>query len=234
MTRWLGSVGALGSAAHSLRPSPKRALLHQELLTSARWRAATSAAALALFAIIFALAIAIEQGQFGVLHLHAVPIAILALQLGILAGLSAVAFSLSLTFVWAEIEGAELLMVDYMGGAVPLLLVVFLCQFAVQGLRHQGAAANPGRLLNRLRSNHETELTDREKEVLGLLALGYTNREVAEQLHLSVRTVESHRARIQQKLDISSRAELVRYALDHDLLRDLPILTDSPTLQPAP
>jgi two-component system response regulator NreC len=62
------------------------------------------------------------------------------------------------------------------------------------------------------------ELSDRELEVLRLIALGHTNNEVAEQLFLSVRTVETHRAHIQQKLGRSSRAELVRYALDNDLI----------------
>ena len=62
------------------------------------------------------------------------------------------------------------------------------------------------------------DLTEREIEVLRLIALGHTNTEIAEQLYLSVRTVESHRAHIQQKLGVSSRAELVRYALDNDLI----------------
>jgi two-component system response regulator NreC len=62
------------------------------------------------------------------------------------------------------------------------------------------------------------DLTEREAEVLRLIALGHTNTEIAEQLYLSVRTVESHRAHIQQKLRCSSRAELVRYALDHGVL----------------
>ena len=62
------------------------------------------------------------------------------------------------------------------------------------------------------------ELSEREIEVLRLIALGHTNNEIAEQLYLSVRTVETHRARIQQKLGFSTRAELVRYALDHDLI----------------
>jgi two-component system response regulator NreC len=61
-------------------------------------------------------------------------------------------------------------------------------------------------------------LTEREADVLRLIALGHTNTEIAEKLFLSVRTVESHRARIQQKIDLTTRAELVRYALDHDLV----------------
>jgi two-component system response regulator NreC len=62
------------------------------------------------------------------------------------------------------------------------------------------------------------DLTEREVEVLRQIALGHTNAEIAERLYLSVRTVESHRAHIQQKLRRSSRAELVRYALDHGLV----------------
>lgn len=62
------------------------------------------------------------------------------------------------------------------------------------------------------------DLTDREMEILRLIALGHTNAEIGQQLYLSVRTVESHRSHIQQKLRRSSRAELVRYALDHGLL----------------
>jgi two-component system response regulator NreC len=62
------------------------------------------------------------------------------------------------------------------------------------------------------------DLTQREVEILRLIALGHTNAEIGGQLYLSVRTVESHRAHIQQKLRLSSRAELVRYALDRGLL----------------
>ena len=62
------------------------------------------------------------------------------------------------------------------------------------------------------------DLTEREVEVLRMIALGHTNAEIAEGLFLSIRTVESHRAHIQQKLRRSSRADLVRYALDHGLV----------------
>jgi two-component system response regulator NreC len=61
-------------------------------------------------------------------------------------------------------------------------------------------------------------LSDREHEVLRLLALGHTNQEIAEQLCLSVRTAETHRSHIMCKLRLASRAELVRYALAHALL----------------
>ena len=62
------------------------------------------------------------------------------------------------------------------------------------------------------------DLTERELQILQLIALGHTNAEIGGQLFLSVRTVESHRAHIQQKLRRTSRADLVRYAIDHGLL----------------
>jgi two-component system response regulator NreC len=61
-------------------------------------------------------------------------------------------------------------------------------------------------------------LSEREVEVLRMVALGHTNSEIADTLYLSVRTVETHRAHIQQKLRLSSRSELVRYALEHRLV----------------
>jgi two-component system response regulator NreC len=61
-------------------------------------------------------------------------------------------------------------------------------------------------------------LSEREVEVLRMIALGHTNAEIGHELYLSVRTVETHRAHIQQKLRLGSRAELVRYALEHNLI----------------
>jgi two-component system, NarL family, response regulator NreC len=63
-------------------------------------------------------------------------------------------------------------------------------------------------------------LSEREREVLRLLALGHTNQEIAEKLYISVRTAESHRAHVMQKLSLATRAELVRYALSRGLLTD--------------
>jgi two-component system, NarL family, response regulator NreC len=62
-------------------------------------------------------------------------------------------------------------------------------------------------------------LTPREIEVLRLLANGHTNRQIADILAISVRTVESHRSNLMGKLQFHSRSELVRYAVDHDLLQ---------------
>lgn len=64
----------------------------------------------------------------------------------------------------------------------------------------------------------EDPLSDREREVLGLLALGHTNREIAKMLFISVRTAETHRAHVMQKLGFQTRAELVRHAIDTGLL----------------
>jgi DNA-binding NarL/FixJ family response regulator len=61
-------------------------------------------------------------------------------------------------------------------------------------------------------------LSPREVQVLRRVAEGHTNRQIAEMLHVSVRTVESHRANLMGKLDLSSPAQLVRYALEHGFL----------------
>jgi two-component system response regulator NreC len=61
------------------------------------------------------------------------------------------------------------------------------------------------------------DLTEREVDVLRRIALGHTNREIAEQLYLSVRTVETHRQHIQRKLGLDTRAELVAYAVKHGM-----------------
>ena len=61
-------------------------------------------------------------------------------------------------------------------------------------------------------------LTAREKEVLKLIVQGYTNRQIGEELNISVRTVEGHRANLSEKLGLHSRVELVRYAREHGLI----------------
>ena len=91
---------------------------------------------------------------------------------------------------------------------------------AIHAARDGRTYVNPslGAKLATMPSGPPGGLTDRETDILRLIALGHTNPEIAEQLYLSVRTVETHRAHIQQKLGRSSRAELVRYALDNDLV----------------
>ncbi len=67
-------------------------------------------------------------------------------------------------------------------------------------------------------SSHKAALSERELEVLKLTAEGYTNQEIGEQLFLSPKTIDTYRHRIMVKLDLTRRAELVRYALDSGLL----------------
>ena len=75
------------------------------------------------------------------------------------------------------------------------------------------------RLAARLvRREPEDDLTDRERQILRLIALGYTNQEIAGDLYLSVRTIEAHRRHILDKLRLSTRAELVRYALERRIV----------------
>lgn len=87
-------------------------------------------------------------------------------------------------------------------------------------LAHAGSTYVPPQLgAHVVRADDEAPdgLAPRELAVLRLLALGHTNPEIGERLFLSPRTVESYRARIQQKTGRTTRAELVRYALDHEL-----------------
>lgn len=84
------------------------------------------------------------------------------------------------------------------------------------GRRYLPAAVEAG--LAKPEGEEGPPLSPRETEVLRLMALGHTNREIGDQLDLSVRTVETHRSHIQQKLGLTSRAELTRYALDHGLM----------------
>jgi two-component system response regulator NreC len=100
---------------------------------------------------------------------------------------------------------------------------------AVRTVAAGGAFLQPGdtrRLLEdlvaRVQAGEEPDrydrLSEREREVLKLVATGYTAREIAEQLSLSPKTVETYRARIMEKLELSTRAELVRYALRRGVL----------------
>jgi two-component system response regulator NreC len=88
---------------------------------------------------------------------------------------------------------------------------------AAAGERHLAPAVAAG-LDDSAGTEERPVLSPRETDVLKLMALGHTNREIGEQLDLSVRTVETHRAHIQQKLGLSSRPELTRYALANGLI----------------
>jgi len=93
----------------------------------------------------------------------------------------------------------------------------------IEAVRHaaEGREYLPAAVAAGLKDEGKREravLTPRETEVLRLMALGHTNREIGEHLSLSMRTVETHRAHIQQKLGLDSRPELTRYALENHLL----------------
>lgn len=93
----------------------------------------------------------------------------------------------------------------------------------IEAVRHaaEGREYLPAAIAAGLRNEGKADqgvLTPRETEVLGLMALGHTNREIGQQLSLSVRTVETHRSHIQQKLGLSSRPDLTRYALENGLI----------------
>ena len=90
---------------------------------------------------------------------------------------------------------------------------------AVRSVAAGGTYLDPeigGRLLA---APADAELTEREREVLRLIALGHTNAEMAERLYLSLRTVETHRANIHRKLGTDSRVELVQHALEQGLVK---------------
>jgi two-component system response regulator NreC len=88
---------------------------------------------------------------------------------------------------------------------------------AAAGERHLSAAVAVG-LKSAGAAEEKPVLSPRETDVLRLMALGHTNRAIGELLSLSIRTVETHRAHIQQKLGLTSRPELTRYALANGLI----------------
>lgn len=90
---------------------------------------------------------------------------------------------------------------------------------------HQAIAAavrgsnyvNPRLAVELARAHDKNPLSDREEEVLRLIAHGYTNKEIGQQMYLSVRTIESHRSHIQHKLDVHTRHEMVEHAVEKGL-----------------
>ncbi|MBL8190947.1 MAG: response regulator transcription factor [Acidobacteria bacterium] len=83
----------------------------------------------------------------------------------------------------------------------------------VSTLVHQRVSKGKGQIVG-------SKLSEREKEVLRLIALGYSNKEIAVQLDLSAKTIETYKARLIEKLGLNSRSELVRYALNQGWLQD--------------
>jgi DNA-binding NarL/FixJ family response regulator len=84
----------------------------------------------------------------------------------------------------------------------------------------QALLAQPMTQASTAQDQRLAQLSEREQEVLRLIALGYSNKEIAELLFLSVKTVETYKARVMEKLELTTRAALVRFALQHGLLDD--------------
>ncbi len=92
----------------------------------------------------------------------------------------------------------------------------FLHPAHAQALLTQPASASP----EVWQDSRLAQLSERELEVLRLIALGYSNKEIAAMLFLSVKTVETYKARVMEKLELTTRAALVRFALQHNLMDD--------------
>ena len=164
----------------------------------------------AMLGIFFARLTIADGPESGVTFLLALPIALIARELGRTAGLAAAVLAVGYVVLWTQLRDVDLGALAYVSRGAIFVLVAFLgAQIGRPGAHAPAAvpAAAP-----------RSPLTPREREVLGLLASGHTNKQVAERLVVSVRTVEAHRANIQAKLGCSGRAELYRRAAELDLL----------------
>jgi DNA-binding CsgD family transcriptional regulator len=184
------------------------------------------AAAVLLFAAIFALRLSVDVADAnGLLLLFIVPIVLITLAYGTTAGAAAASLAVGLMFVRSQIQEVDVGALGFGMRAVafyaiPLAIWLASKDAALAPGPRAGASPNRnGRADPRVPSaGRARQLTRRELEVLGLLANGHTNAEIADKLVLSVRTIESHRASLQRKLGRPSRSELVQYALRRGLL----------------
>ena len=165
----------------------------------------------AMLGIFFARLTTSDGPDSGVTFLLALPVALIAHELGRTAGFLAALGALGQVVLWSRLRDVDLGLLAYASRGVIFGLVA-----------HLGAQARGARAVapvgDRPPAVRTSPLTPREREVLRLLAHGHTNRQVAEQLVVSVRTVEAHRASIQAKLSCSGRAELYRHAAGMNLL----------------
>jgi DNA-binding CsgD family transcriptional regulator len=168
-------------------------------------------AALALFAAVLLLVAWFDNPAIGASFLLIVPVAVVSRTYGFVPGLAAAAVGVAAVVV-AELLGAGFTVAGCVMRALVLLCVPLLIAWIQRGQGHMPTQtwSDP--------TNGTRRLTPRELDVLRLLVLGHTNAEIAEQLVLSVRTIESHRARIRRKLRRKTRSELVQYALEHKLV----------------
>jgi DNA-binding CsgD family transcriptional regulator len=177
-------------------------------------------ATLAAFVAVLALELVVEDREAAAAFLLIVPVGVVTLLYGSRMGLIAAAAAFAVAFGQTQLEDVATGVAGYLTRAVVFLSVPVIVGIALTRGRSQAGdphLSSEGEAA--ARSNGRPGcLTKREIEILRLLALGHTNKEIADQLYLSPRTVESHRANIQGKLRRSGRAELVRYALQHGLI----------------
>jgi DNA-binding CsgD family transcriptional regulator len=165
----------------------------------------------AAMAGVFAARLLLEDSPAqGVTFLLAVPIALLTLELGLAAGIAALFGAMASIALWAQLREVDLGALGYM-----TRFTIFGLTVALAAREHERRAA---RLAADAHANGAPRLTPREREVLALIAAGNTNRQAAERLALSVRTIEAHRARVQSKTGCAGRAELFRFATEHGLI----------------
>ena len=161
----------------------------------------------------------------GMPFMLAIPIWMIARARGAVPGL-VVATLLAITtwIVWLD---------AILVAKINVTLIMLLALLAGLDGRRRVAAQAIARTAKAREDERRSTLTKREHDVLALLGTGHTNKEVAAQLGLSVRTIESHRARIVTKLGSSGRADLYRHALELGLLEGDPVAAAVPLTQPV-
>jgi DNA-binding CsgD family transcriptional regulator len=171
----------------------------------------------ALDAVVLLLRDVHEQPGLGVAFLLVIPITLVSGLTGPIAGTAFAVATVVAMVLHGDLLGIDLPLGGYVVRAAVLLSLPWLVWWVRGGVR---AGREPTILGGGARPVASEVLTPREMEVVRLVALGHTNSEIAEQLYISVRTVESHRARAQRKLGLRGRHQLVRYALDEGLIGD--------------
>jgi DNA-binding CsgD family transcriptional regulator len=154
--------------------------------------------------------------------LFTIPIALFTYAGGFQAGMAAAALAMVAVVAQWQTSDLDISTSAYLTRVVVFCSIPALISWA--GSRRSRASDDPPVVAPRQRGRVDSSyrrslgLSRRELEVLQLLALGHTNPEIADQLVISVRTVEGHRARLQRKIGRTGRAELVSFALERELI----------------
>jgi DNA-binding CsgD family transcriptional regulator len=179
--------------------------------------------AASMFAAVFVVRLSVHDTTSGVSLLYTVPILLVSIACGVRKGFAAATLAVGLVVLWTRITGVDLGAVAMLMRAVGFYAVPYTLWLARPNLA--ATQSQPAPVVEpepvsepaKASASSPRPLTPRESEVLGLLAAGHTNAQIADKLVLSVRTVESHRANLQRKLGRPSRPELVQYALSQGL-----------------